>query len=76
MNALWLKTEQARDLISLVADLLEDEPPTAPDEAELDLHRDSVDPTIVSAVDRALDLHAFLRRPIAHQRLPDRTLTT
>src|SRR5579875_583218 len=76
MHSLWLKTKQARDLIALIPDLLEDELPAAPDEAELDLDRDSVDPAVVSAVGGTLDLHAFLGCPIAHQGLADRAFAT
>src|SRR5579875_1496758 len=76
MHSLWLKTKQARDLIALIPDLLEHELPTAPDEAELDLDRDSVDSTVVPAVSGTPDLHAFLGCPITYQGLADRALAT
>ena len=75
MHSLRFKPEKTRDLVVLVAYLLEHELAAAPQEAELDLDSQIVKLTVVSAIKRGLDLHSRLCRPVPDKRLADCSLT-
>ncbi len=75
MHSLRFKSEKARDLVVLVAYLLKHKLSSAPQEAELDLDSQIVKLTVVPAIERRLNLHSRLCRPVPDKRLADCSLT-